>query len=136
MTTAFVLSGGGSLGAVQVGMLQALGECGVEPDVVAAIAQHLVQRSGYLELRWQENHARVRTPPQDRLTFGKPREDAQPISGQQRGRRQIRACRKQSVRRAQCSFHEGKRSTCLQPRNHTNPIPLAIADLEVPFITT
>jgi len=34
MTTAFVLSGGGSLGAVQVGMLQALGERGVEPDVV------------------------------------------------------------------------------------------------------
>jgi NTE family protein len=34
MTTAFVLSGGGSLGAVQVGMLQALGECGVEPDLL------------------------------------------------------------------------------------------------------
>ena len=34
MTTAFVLSGGGSLGAVQVGMLQALGERGVEPDVL------------------------------------------------------------------------------------------------------
>ena len=34
MTTAFVLSGGGSLGAVQVGMLQALGERGVEPDLL------------------------------------------------------------------------------------------------------
>ena len=32
---AFVLSGGGSLGAVQVGMLQALYERGVKPDVVA-----------------------------------------------------------------------------------------------------
>jgi NTE family protein len=34
MTTAFVLSGGGSLGAVQVGMLQALGERGVAPDLL------------------------------------------------------------------------------------------------------
>ena len=34
MTTAFVLSGGGSLGAVQVGMLQALGERGVVPDLL------------------------------------------------------------------------------------------------------
>ena len=30
----FVLGGGGSLGAVQVGMLQALGEVGVTPDLV------------------------------------------------------------------------------------------------------
>ena len=35
MTTAFVLSGGGSLGAVQVGMLGALSERGVEPDLLA-----------------------------------------------------------------------------------------------------
>lgn len=34
MTTAFVLSGGGSLGAVQVGMLQALSERGVQPDLL------------------------------------------------------------------------------------------------------
>lgn len=34
MVTAFVLSGGGSLGAVQVGMLQGLGARGVEPDVL------------------------------------------------------------------------------------------------------
>jgi NTE family protein len=34
MTTAFVLSGGGSLGAVQVGMLAALSERGVEPDLL------------------------------------------------------------------------------------------------------
>ena len=32
--TAFVLSGGGSLGATQVGMLQALFEAGVEPDLL------------------------------------------------------------------------------------------------------
>lgn len=34
MTTAFVLSGGGSLGAVQVGMLAALGEQDIRPDVL------------------------------------------------------------------------------------------------------
>jgi NTE family protein len=34
MTRAFVLSGGASLGAVQVGMLRALGEAGVAPDLV------------------------------------------------------------------------------------------------------
>lgn len=34
MTTAFVLSGGGSLGAVQVGMLQALAEREIRPDVL------------------------------------------------------------------------------------------------------
>lgn len=34
MTTAFVLSGGGSLGAVQVGMLQALAERHVTPDLL------------------------------------------------------------------------------------------------------
>jgi NTE family protein len=34
VTTAFVLSGGGSLGAVQVGMLQALTDHGLRPDVL------------------------------------------------------------------------------------------------------
>jgi len=50
VTTAFVLSGGGSLGAVQVGMLQALAERGIRPDLLigtsagalnaAYVAQH------------------------------------------------------------------------------------------------
>src|SRR5690606_15787868 len=34
MTTAFVLSGGGSLGAVQVGMLQALADRDLRPDLL------------------------------------------------------------------------------------------------------
>ncbi len=34
MTTAFVLSDGASLGAVQVGMLQALSDAGVGPDLL------------------------------------------------------------------------------------------------------
>ena len=32
--TAFVLAGGGSLGAVQVGMLEVLADAGVKPDIV------------------------------------------------------------------------------------------------------
>ena len=34
MTTAVVLTGGGSLGAAQVGMLQALAKRGVAPDLL------------------------------------------------------------------------------------------------------
>lgn len=34
MTSAFVLSGGASLGAIQVGMLQALDRAGIEPDLL------------------------------------------------------------------------------------------------------
>src|SRR5687768_1560749 len=34
MTTAFVLSGGGSLGAVQVGMMQTLADRGITPDLL------------------------------------------------------------------------------------------------------
>jgi len=33
-TTAFVLSGGASLGAIQVGMLRALYERGIAPDLI------------------------------------------------------------------------------------------------------
>jgi len=56
MTTAFVLSGGASLGAVQVGMLRALVEEGIEPDLLvgtsagalnaAFVAGHGVTPSG------------------------------------------------------------------------------------------
>ena len=34
MTTAFVLGGGGLLGAHEVGMLRALSEAGIKPDLV------------------------------------------------------------------------------------------------------
>jgi hypothetical protein len=37
MTVAFVLQGGGSLSAGQVGMLQALGEAGIRPDVILGV---------------------------------------------------------------------------------------------------
>ncbi len=50
MTTAFVLSGGGSLGAVQVGMLRALAEYGVEPDVLVGTS------AGALNATWVAAH--------------------------------------------------------------------------------
>lgn len=46
-TTAFVLSGGGSLGAVQVGMLQALVEHGIAPDLVIGTSVGALN-SGYI----------------------------------------------------------------------------------------
>lgn len=50
MTTAFVLTGGGSLGAVQVGMLQALFEHGIEPDVLVGTSV------GSLNAAWVATH--------------------------------------------------------------------------------
>lgn len=45
MTTAFVLSGGGSLGAVQVGMLQALAERGESPDLLIGTSAGAINAS-------------------------------------------------------------------------------------------
>lgn len=50
MTTAFVLSGGGSLGAVQVGMLQALHARGVRPDLLVGTS------SGAMNAAWIAGH--------------------------------------------------------------------------------
>ena len=38
MTTALVLTGGGSLGAVQVGMLREVLSCGIEPDFIVGVS--------------------------------------------------------------------------------------------------
>ena len=70
MTTAFVLSGGGSLGAVQVGMLQALADRGIAPDLLvgtsagalnaAFVAGHSAEPSAIAELGrvWQSVRTR------------------------------------------------------------------------------
>jgi NTE family protein len=50
MPTAFVLSGGASLGAVQVGMLQALGEHGISPDLLIGTSV------GALNAAWYAGH--------------------------------------------------------------------------------
>ncbi|HEX5087832.1 MAG TPA: patatin-like phospholipase family protein [Nocardioides sp.] len=50
MPTAFVLSGGGSLGAVQVGMLQALGARGVRPDLLVGTS------AGAVNAAWVAQH--------------------------------------------------------------------------------
>src|SRR4051812_18375864 len=45
-TTAFVLGGGGNLGAVQIGMLQALFEAGITPDVVIGCSVGALNAAG------------------------------------------------------------------------------------------
>lgn len=50
MTTAFVLSGGGSLGAVQVGMLKALAAHGIAPDLLVGTS------AGALNSAWVASH--------------------------------------------------------------------------------
>ena len=54
MTTAFVLSGGGSLGAVQVGMLQALSAQGIEPDLLVGTS------AGAVNATWVAAHGMSR----------------------------------------------------------------------------
>ena len=46
MTTAFVLSGGANLGAVQVGMLRALHEIGARPDVLVGTSVGAINAPG------------------------------------------------------------------------------------------
>jgi NTE family protein len=70
MSTAFVLSGGGSLGAVQVGMLQALSERGIRPDLLVGtsagavnalwVAQHGMSRDSLTRLAAIWSHLRRR----------------------------------------------------------------------------
>ena len=69
MTTAFVLGGGGLLGAHEVGMLRALAEAGVRPDLVVGtsigalngvlVAADPAQAAGRLARMWQGEELRM-----------------------------------------------------------------------------
>src|SRR6516162_5430466 len=69
MTTAFVLGGGGLLGAHEVGMLRALGEAGVRPDLVVGtsigalngvlVAADPAGAAGRLSQMWQGEELRL-----------------------------------------------------------------------------
>jgi NTE family protein len=48
-TTAFVLGGGGNLGAVQIGMLRALHERGITPDLLLGCSAGALNAAGYAE---------------------------------------------------------------------------------------
>jgi NTE family protein len=76
MTTAFVLSGGGSLGAVQVGMLQALTERGVSPDLLVGTS------AGAINAAFVAGHGTGRAPLQRlaELWAGLRRGDVFPVS--------------------------------------------------------
>lgn len=45
--TAFVLSGGGNLGAIHVGMLRALTEAGIRPDIIVGCSVGAINGAGY-----------------------------------------------------------------------------------------
>ncbi len=45
--TAFIFSGGGNLGAVQVGMLRALTEAGIEPDLIVGCSVGAINGAGF-----------------------------------------------------------------------------------------
>jgi len=55
VTTAFVLSGGGNLGSVQVGMLQALWRAGIKPDFIVGTSVGAVN-GGWLAGRGRDAH--------------------------------------------------------------------------------
>ncbi len=58
--TAFVLAGGGSLGAVQVGMLQALVEVGIAPDLVVGASVGAINGVHFAAVPDAEGVARLR----------------------------------------------------------------------------
>lgn len=78
MTRAFVLSGGGSLGAVQVGMLQAMGEVGVTPDFLVGTSV------GAVNAAWVASHGMSRESLDDlaRVWRGLRRRDIFPLDPQ------------------------------------------------------
>lgn len=57
--TAFVFAGGGSLGAIQVGMLQALTEAGVKPDFVVGSSVGAINAAYYAQYPDQEGVDRL-----------------------------------------------------------------------------
>jgi NTE family protein len=76
MSTAFVLSGGGSLGAVQVGMLQALGERGIAPDLLVGTS------AGAVNAAWVAGHGMSAGSLAElaRLWIGLRRQDVFPVN--------------------------------------------------------
>ena len=81
----------------------------VQPCHISAVAHRLGEAARDAQLIRKQHGARVRAPPQDRLTARVPGEDAASIGGEQPGRRQVTAGGEQSVRLAQRAVHRRKR---------------------------
>jgi NTE family protein len=73
--TAFVLAGGGSLGAVQVGMLRALGQAGVVPDLVVGASAGAINACHFAGAPSLAGVARL-----ERVWRGLARSDVFPVS--------------------------------------------------------
>jgi NTE family protein len=78
--TAFVLAGGGSLGAVQVGMLRALGQAGVVPDLVVGASAGAINACYFAGAPSLAGVARL-----ERIWRGLGRSDVFPVSLLQSG---------------------------------------------------
>jgi NTE family protein len=75
LRTAFVLAGGGSLGAVQVGMLRALGQAGVAPDLVVGASAGAINACYFAGAPSLAGVARL-----ERIWRGLARSDVFPVS--------------------------------------------------------
>src|SRR4051794_33579749 len=73
-------------------------EIRINPSLKASLIYHLTQRTWQFELRHKQDHARIRSPPQDRLAIAIPWENPVPICGKQPLGRKVFTCRKQAVR--------------------------------------
>lgn len=73
--TAFVLAGGGSLGAVQVGMLKALSQAGIAPDLVVGASVGAINAAYYAAAPDADGVARL-----ERIWLGLRRTDIFPLS--------------------------------------------------------
>lgn len=73
--TAFVLAGGGSLGAVQVGMLKALSQAGIVPDLVVGASVGAINAAYYAAAPDADGVARL-----ERIWLGLRRTDIFPLS--------------------------------------------------------
>jgi len=87
----------------------------IEARFIGTIAQDFPEGAGDLELRRNQDHARVRAPPQDRIAFREPGKDAVAIGLKQTLAGQIGACGKQPVRILERRLDRREGRVALQP---------------------
>ncbi len=95
-----------------------LGEGGVDTQLEAGVAHALGQRTGDAHLVRHQHHARVGTPPQDRLAGVEPGKDAVAVGIQQALRRQVAAHRQQAVGVGERGLDRGKECGVLETFAH------------------
>jgi hypothetical protein len=95
------------------------GERGVHRDSEAPGADRAPQRSRDLELAYVEDHARIGTPPQQRILAAEPRENALRVRVEEAGRREIATGSQKPVGLLQCKLGRRERIVGIEERNHS-----------------